>query len=106
MVPTFSIRFRQVTGELITSLGSQQEGGREKAVSRNASGLSEAFTQSDEDSPGRQPMGGGGGLPVQEGDALQLDVDVIETLGGGREMTVTPAALNQQPLNGATGGRG
>lgn len=87
MVPTFSIRFRQVTGELITSLGSQQEGGGgwEKAVSGNASGLSEAFTQSDEDSPGRQPMGGGGGLPVQEGDALQLDVDVIETLGGGEK---------------------
>lgn len=39
-----------------------------------------AFGQSDESSPGCQPMGGCRGLPVQEGHALQLDVDVVETL--------------------------
>lgn len=44
----------------------------------------EAFGQSDEGSPGRQPMGGCRGLPVQEGDALQLDVDIIQALRAGK----------------------
>lgn len=45
----------------------------------------EAFAQSDEGSPSRQPMGGCRGLPVQEGDALQLDVDIIQALRAGND---------------------
>lgn len=87
MVPTFSILFKQVTGELITSLDEEGGGGvkhRVRTVTPTTFQL-EAFAQSDEGSPGRQPMGGCRGLPVQEGDALQLDVDIIQALRAGND---------------------
>lgn len=87
MVPTFSILFKQVTGELITSLDEEGEGGvkhKVRTVTPTTFQL-EAFAQSDEGSPGRQPMGGCRGLPVQEGDALQLDVDIIQALRAGND---------------------
>lgn len=58
----------------------------------------EAFAQSDEGSPGRQPMGGCRGLPVQEGDALQLDVDIIQALRAGNDRQHYGAALTCLPF--------
>lgn len=41
---------------------------------------SRSHQQTDRSLPGGQPVGGGRSLPVQEGNALQLDVDIIQTL--------------------------
>lgn len=66
----------------------------------------EAFAQSDEGSPGRQPMGGCRGLPVQEGDALQLDVDIIQALRAGNDRWHYQHARRRQTRTMTFAGRG
>lgn len=83
IVPTFSILLKQVTGELITSLDSEEDNGDKKVNNKSTSTdykIKETVRKTNTSSsilPGSQPVGGGRSLPVQEGNTLQLDVNVV-----------------------------